>query len=204
MLANVDAPSSLPSPWSSGAASRRARRTCRGRSARPSTSQTCPRRVRSTCRCPTTTGRGSTRRATHLLTRATTTAGSLSADQLADPRRRPRPRREPGPRTRAGRSMPSTPTTTRSASPTHCGAPVWIAPSPSRCPFPTRHRSFRGVLPAAVQGITDALVGHDLDPRRRRTRVPLPPVRARRVPARRRPADPPHQRSRRGRPRADG
>ncbi|WP_245814034.1 thiamine pyrophosphate-dependent enzyme [Rhodococcus marinonascens] len=41
-------------------------------------------------------------------------------------------------------------------------APVWIAPSPSRCPFPTRHRSFRGVLPAAVQGITDSLDGHDL------------------------------------------
>ncbi|MEV0946733.1 benzoylformate decarboxylase [Rhodococcus sp. NPDC049939] len=41
-------------------------------------------------------------------------------------------------------------------------APVWIAPSPARCPFPTRHRSFRGVLPAAVQGVTDALAGHDL------------------------------------------
>ncbi|MGV8872564.1 MAG: benzoylformate decarboxylase [Rhodococcus sp. (in: high G+C Gram-positive bacteria)] len=41
-------------------------------------------------------------------------------------------------------------------------APVWVAPSPSRCPFPTRHRSFRGVLPAAVQGITDTLDGHDL------------------------------------------
>lgn len=27
-------------------------------------------------------------------------------------------------------------------------APVWIAPSASRCPFPTRHPAFRGVLPA--------------------------------------------------------
>ncbi|RVW01190.1 benzoylformate decarboxylase [Rhodococcus xishaensis] len=41
-------------------------------------------------------------------------------------------------------------------------APVWVAPLPSRCPFPTRHRSFRGVLPAAVQEVTDALAGHDL------------------------------------------
>ena len=42
------------------------------------------------------------------------------------------------------------------------GAPVWLAPSPSRCPFPTRHRSFRGALPAAVQDLTDSLSGHDL------------------------------------------
>ncbi len=41
-------------------------------------------------------------------------------------------------------------------------APVWIAPSPSRCPFPTRHPSFRGVLPASVQGVTRVLAGHDL------------------------------------------
>ncbi len=42
------------------------------------------------------------------------------------------------------------------------GAPVWLAPSPSRCPFPTRHSSFRGVLPAGVQSLTDVLSGHDL------------------------------------------
>ena len=41
-------------------------------------------------------------------------------------------------------------------------APVWIAPSASRCPFPTRHPVFRGVLPAGVQDLTDALAGHDL------------------------------------------
>ncbi len=41
-------------------------------------------------------------------------------------------------------------------------APVWIAPSASRCPFPTRHPAFRGVLPAGVQELTDALAGHDL------------------------------------------
>src|ERR1700733_6263423 len=26
--------------------------------------------------------------------------------------------------------------------------PVWVAPSPGRCPFPTRHPNFRGVLTA--------------------------------------------------------
>lgn len=41
-------------------------------------------------------------------------------------------------------------------------APVWIAPSASRCPFPTRHRSFRGVLPASVKDISEILEGHDL------------------------------------------
>lgn len=41
-------------------------------------------------------------------------------------------------------------------------APVWIAPSASRCPFPTRHRSFRGVLPAGIQAVTDALADHDV------------------------------------------
>ncbi|MGF1703383.1 benzoylformate decarboxylase [Photobacterium makurazakiensis] len=41
-------------------------------------------------------------------------------------------------------------------------APVWIAPSAPRCPFPTRHPCFRGVLPAAVAGISTMLEGHDL------------------------------------------
>lgn len=41
-------------------------------------------------------------------------------------------------------------------------APVWIAPSAPRCPFPTRHPSFRGVLPAGIASISTALTGHDL------------------------------------------
>lgn len=41
-------------------------------------------------------------------------------------------------------------------------APVWIAPSASRCPFPTRHPSFRGVLPAGIADLTAELDGHDL------------------------------------------
>lgn len=40
--------------------------------------------------------------------------------------------------------------------------PVWIAPSASRCPFPTRHPSFRGVLPASVRDVTQRLAGHDV------------------------------------------
>lgn len=97
----------------------------------------------------------------HLLTRATTTAGSLSADQLATLvdalDRAENPVLVLGPEVDAEYANDDA---VRLAD--ALGAPVWIAPSPSRCPFPTRHRSFRGVLPAAVQGITDALVGHDL------------------------------------------
>lgn len=42
------------------------------------------------------------------------------------------------------------------------GMPAWVAPSASRCPFPTRHPCFRGVLPAAVAGLSARLAGHDL------------------------------------------
>ncbi|MGY4711503.1 benzoylformate decarboxylase [Mycolicibacterium sp. CBM1] len=41
-------------------------------------------------------------------------------------------------------------------------APVWLAPSPSRLSFPSRHRSFRGPLPASVRGVSAALAGHDV------------------------------------------
>lgn len=41
-------------------------------------------------------------------------------------------------------------------------APVWVAPSAPRCPFPTTHPYFRGLLPAAIKGISVALSGHDL------------------------------------------
>jgi benzoylformate decarboxylase len=40
--------------------------------------------------------------------------------------------------------------------------PVWVAPSAPRCPFPTTHPFFRGLLPAAIKGISTALAGHDL------------------------------------------
>src|SRR5260370_30073408 len=41
-------------------------------------------------------------------------------------------------------------------------ASVWAAPSAPRCPFPTTHSYFRGLLPAAIKGISTALAGHDL------------------------------------------
>ncbi|MGE4047335.1 MAG: benzoylformate decarboxylase [Acetobacteraceae bacterium] len=41
-------------------------------------------------------------------------------------------------------------------------APVWIAPSAPRCPFPTTHPNFRGLLPAGMAGISRLLEGHDL------------------------------------------
>jgi benzoylformate decarboxylase len=41
-------------------------------------------------------------------------------------------------------------------------APVWVAPSAPRCPFSTTHPNFRGLLPAAIKGISAALSGHDL------------------------------------------
>jgi benzoylformate decarboxylase len=41
-------------------------------------------------------------------------------------------------------------------------APVWVAPSAPRCPFPTNHPSFRGLLTASIAGISRQLEGHDL------------------------------------------
>lgn len=41
-------------------------------------------------------------------------------------------------------------------------APVWVAPSAPRCPFPTRHPCFRGLLPAGIAAISRFLEGHDL------------------------------------------
>lgn len=40
--------------------------------------------------------------------------------------------------------------------------PVWVAPSPSRCPFPTRHPHYRGVLPSSIPAVAEHLDGHDL------------------------------------------
>jgi benzoylformate decarboxylase len=41
-------------------------------------------------------------------------------------------------------------------------APVWTAPTPPRCPFPTRHSLWRGVLPPSIAGVGEHLAGHDL------------------------------------------
>lgn len=40
--------------------------------------------------------------------------------------------------------------------------PVWIAPSSPRCPFPTNHPCFRGILPAGIASISRLLEGHDV------------------------------------------
>lgn len=42
------------------------------------------------------------------------------------------------------------------------GAPVWAAPSLGRLPFPSRHPLFRGVLPAGIAPVAEAMSGHDL------------------------------------------
>lgn len=41
-------------------------------------------------------------------------------------------------------------------------APVWVAPSAPRCPFPTNHACFRGNLPAGIATLAALLAGHDL------------------------------------------
>ena len=40
--------------------------------------------------------------------------------------------------------------------------PVWVAPSPSRCPFPTRHPTYAGILPASIPAVASHFDGHDL------------------------------------------
>jgi benzoylformate decarboxylase len=40
--------------------------------------------------------------------------------------------------------------------------PVLVAPSPARCPFPTRHPSYAGLLPASIPAVASHFDGHDL------------------------------------------
>ena len=40
--------------------------------------------------------------------------------------------------------------------------PVWIAPSSARCPFPTTHPCYRGILPAGMASVSRLLDGHDV------------------------------------------
>lgn len=39
---------------------------------------------------------------------------------------------------------------------------AWIAPSNARCPFPTRHPSFRGALPPSIRGIAEVFADNDV------------------------------------------
>jgi benzoylformate decarboxylase len=97
----------------------------------------------------------------HLLLRRTAAGGCLSADQLAGLAAALDEAASPvlvlGPEVDAEAANDEA---ARLAD--ALGAPVWIAPSAPRCPFPTRHPAFRGVLPASVAGVTRALAGHDL------------------------------------------
>lgn len=99
--------------------------------------------------------------AEHLIERRTVAAGSLSTGQLAELVDALGAARNPvlvlGPEVDAERANGDAVVLADKLR-----APVWIAPSASRCPFPTRHPAFRGVLPAGVQELTDALDGHDL------------------------------------------
>ena len=40
--------------------------------------------------------------------------------------------------------------------------PVWVAPSSPRCPFPTTHTHFQGILPASIAGISRIFEEYDL------------------------------------------
>lgn len=39
--------------------------------------------------------------------------------------------------------------------------PVFIAPSPSRCPFPTKHHNYLGILPSGIQDVAEKLSEYD-------------------------------------------
>ena len=41
-------------------------------------------------------------------------------------------------------------------------AEVWAAPTPPRCPFPTRHPLWRGILPSSAAGVREHLTGSDV------------------------------------------
>lgn len=97
----------------------------------------------------------------HLTRRAVTTAGSLDDDALAELAGLLDAAANPvlvlGPGVDAAHANDDA-----VALAERLRAPVWIAPSAARCPFPTRHPAFRGVLPASIGGITRLLAQHDL------------------------------------------
>jgi benzoylformate decarboxylase len=97
----------------------------------------------------------------HLLGRTVTEARSLSQEQLQDLTTRLDTAQ------RVGLVLGSAVDTAGAAADARLlaerlDADVWVAPSPYRLPFPNRHGQFRGVLPAAIAGISQALTGYDL------------------------------------------
>lgn len=97
----------------------------------------------------------------HLIRRVVTTAGGLTPNQLAE--LADRINRSERPVLVLGPDIDATGANGEAVSLADAlAAPVWVAPSASRCPFPTRHASFRGVLPAGVRAMSDVLADHDL------------------------------------------
>lgn len=97
----------------------------------------------------------------HLVGRTVQTAGHLSAVQLESLVKRFSEAKKPvlilGPGVDAAKANAA------AVQLAEClGCPVWVAPSESRCPFPTRHACFRGILPISAKGIHDCLEEHDL------------------------------------------
>ena len=183
---------SCPSPTSSGAASRRAPRTCRWRSPAPTTSRCSRRAARCWCRSRPTTGTApcepvapSAWSARALRPDAAVLGAigaALDASRAAGlrGRRRRRPRRRLGRGACARRAR-----TTPASSPRRCRA---------RCGFPEDHPLFAGFLPAMREKIVGAARRQRPHPRARRAGLHLPRRGQRAAPAGRRRAVPAHRR----------
>ncbi|HEV7824367.1 MAG TPA: benzoylformate decarboxylase [Mycobacteriales bacterium] len=97
----------------------------------------------------------------HLAGRRVRSAGAATPDLVADLAGRLRAARSPalvvGPEVDDERAFPLV-----VALAERLRAPVWTAPTPPRCPFPTRHPLWRDVLPPSIAGVSEHLTGHDL------------------------------------------
>ncbi|SFL44823.1 benzoylformate decarboxylase [Geodermatophilus ruber] len=97
----------------------------------------------------------------HLGGRRVRAAGALPADLLDELARRLAGARNPalvvGPEADDERALPLV-----VALAERLQAAVWTAPTPPRCPFPTRHPLWQGVLPPSIAGVGEHLTGHDL------------------------------------------
>lgn len=96
-----------------------------------------------------------------LLDRTVTSAGALSAEQLAQIKDRLEAAVAPvvilGPDVDAANANADA-----AGLAALLRAPVWVAPSAPRCPVATTHPCFRGRLPSGVAPLARALAGHDL------------------------------------------